>query len=77
MKNKHLSLEDRFQIENGLNNRLSFKKIASLVNKDCTTISREVRNHYLTKNTGGIGRQFNNCISRKRSEEHTSELQSR
>ena len=65
MKNKHLSLEDRFQIENGLNNRLSFKKIASLVNKDCTTISREVRNHYLTKNTGGIGRQFNNCISRK------------
>lgn len=65
MKNKHLSLEDRFKIENGLNNQLSFKKIALLIDKDCTTISREIRSHYIVKNTGGIGRPFNNCIERK------------
>lgn len=65
MKNKHLSLNDRFEIENGLNNKWSFKKIVSLVDKDCTTISREIRNHYIVKNTGGIGRHFNNCIYRK------------
>lgn len=65
MKNKHLSLNDRFEIENSLNNRLSFKKIASIIDKDCTTISREIRGHYIVKNTGAIGRNFNNCIYRK------------
>lgn len=65
MKNKHLSLEDRFKIENGLNNNLSFKKFGKLIDKDCTSISREIRNHYIVKNTGGIGRQFNNCTKRK------------
>ena len=65
MKNKHLSLEERFEIEKGLNNKSSFKKIASLINKDCTTVSREIRNHYISKNTGGIGRTFNNCANRK------------
>lgn len=65
MKNKHLSLQERFEIENGLNQRLSFKEIGKNIDKNCTTISREIRNHYITKNTGGIGRQFNNCIYRK------------
>ena len=64
MSHKHLSLEERFEIENGLNQRLSFKKIAININKNCTTIAREVKNHYITKNTGGIGRHFNNCIYR-------------
>ena len=61
MKNKHLSLEDRHKIENGLNDGLSFKKIGKLIDKDCTSISREIRNHYIVKNTGCIGRSFNNC----------------
>lgn len=61
---KHLSLEERFEIENGLNQNLSFKEIGSNINKNCTTISREIRNHYITKNTGGVGRKFNNCIYR-------------
>ena len=62
---KHLSLDERFDIENGLSNRLSFKEIARNIGKDCTTISREIRNHYIVKNTGSIGRSFNNCIHRK------------
>ena len=61
---KHLSLDDRFNIEKDLQNKLSFKAIGKNINKDCTTISREIRNHYIVKNTGGIGRSFNNCIHR-------------
>ena len=40
------------------------KEMPRSLGKDCTTISREIRNHYVVKNTGGIGRQFNNCIYR-------------
>ena len=61
---KHLSLDERFDIENSLCKGLSFKEIARNIGKDCTTISREIRNHYIVKKTGGIGRQFNNCIYR-------------
>ena len=61
---KHLSLDERYDIENSLSKGLSFKKIGININKNCTTISREIRNHYIVKNTGGIGRQFNNCIYR-------------
>lgn len=64
MKNKHLSLDDRFDIENGLINNLSFKEIGKNIGKNCSTISREIRNHFIVKNTGGIGRQFNNCLYR-------------
>lgn len=61
---KHLSLDERFDIENGLSKSLSFKEIARNIGKNCTTISREIRNHCIVRNTGGIGRQFNNCIHR-------------
>lgn len=64
MSYKHLTLEERFEIEKCLNQNISFKEIGSSINKNCTTISREIRNHYITKNTGGIGRKFNNCIYR-------------
>ena len=64
MKNKHLSLDDRFNIENGLVNNLSFKEIGKTIDKNCTTISREIRNHYITKNTGAIGKPFQDCIHR-------------
>ena len=65
MSNKHLSLEDRMNIEKYLNERKSFKEIGRLLNKHCTTVSREIRGHYVVKNTGGIGRPFNNCLDRK------------
>ena len=45
MKNKHLSFDDRLEIENGLKNRKTFKEIGNIVGKDCTTISKEIRNH--------------------------------
>lgn len=31
MKNKHLSLDERFEIEKGLNNNLSFKQIGASI----------------------------------------------
>lgn len=65
MKNKHLSLEDRFKIENSLMQRKSFKEIGDTIGKNKSTISREIRNHYIVKNTGSVGRRFNNCIHRR------------
>ena len=61
---KHLSLDERFDIENSLCKGISFKEIGRNIGKDCTTISRKIRNHYIVKNTGSVGRKFNNCIYR-------------
>ena len=63
--NKHLSFNDRLIIENNLSLSKSFKYIGKLLNKDCTTISKEIRNHYKVMNTGSVGRRFNNCLFRK------------
>ena len=62
MKNRHLSFEDRLNIEKGLMERKSFKEIAKSIDKNCTTVSRKIKNHYVTVNTGAIGRAFNNCL---------------
>lgn len=64
MKNKHLTLNERLEIESSLIQGKSFKEIGRNLNKHCTTISREIKNHYIVKNTGGVGRKFNNCIYR-------------
>lgn len=42
---KHLTLSDRIQIESGLENGLNFTQIATLLHKDSSTISKEVRRH--------------------------------
>lgn len=68
MKNKHLSYDDRLDIETGLKNNLSFKQIAKDLGKDCTTISKEIKNHIIFKNTAAIGRQFFDCIYRNNCE---------
>ncbi|WP_083806154.1 helix-turn-helix domain-containing protein, partial [Clostridium sp. D5] len=45
MKKTHLSLEDRITISQMLSEQQSFKQIATAVGKNCTSISREIRNH--------------------------------
>jgi len=62
--NKHLTLDDRLIIERELLFNSSFKKIAKLINKDCTTISKEVRNHIMYRNSGAVGRPFFDCVNR-------------
>lgn len=63
--NKHLSFDDRLTIEKNLSLSKSFKYIGKILDKDCTTISKEIKNHYIVKNTGSLGRKFNNCLYRR------------
>lgn len=64
MKNKHLSFDDRLEIEKGLNENLSFKQIGKNIGKDCTTVSKEIKNHIIFKNSDTIGRLFFDCVNR-------------
>jgi len=57
-------LEERITIQNELNSRKSFKVIAEQLGKAPSSISREVRRHIEQKESGGYGRQFNDCASR-------------
>ena len=63
-KYKHLSLSERITIEQMLKASFSFKVIGNELGKDCTSISKEVRNHIIFRKTGSYGRSFNNCIHR-------------
>lgn len=60
----HLTNDDRFTIENNLNINIPLKQIGKNINKHCSSISKEIRNHYTIKNTGSVGRLFNNCLYR-------------
>lgn len=63
-KNKHLDLQQRLTIEQGLNDKLSFKLISSSINKNCSTISKEIRLNSIITNSGAYGHAFNNCFHR-------------
>lgn len=63
-KQKHLTLQERFIISNLLDKHTSFKAIGIAIDKDCTTISKEVRNHRLFQKTGAIGKAYNACRKR-------------
>lgn len=52
-KNKHMTLDDRLEIQDCLNHGMTFKAIAQRINKDQTTISKEVKKH-LTVETSPI-----------------------
>ena len=61
-KQKHMNLDNRVDIETALNRGESFKAIASLIGKDCTTISKEIRKHTIQEKTGSYGKSFNDCL---------------
>jgi IS30 family transposase len=61
---KHFTLNDRIEIQHSLKEGLSFKAIARNLNKDCITISKEIKKHITLKKTGSYGRSFNNCLHR-------------
>lgn len=63
-KNKHLILNERYKIEHGLDKKLSFKAIAKDVDKDCSTISKEIRTHIIFERKGAPYRPFNDCLHR-------------
>ena len=44
-KHKHLTLEDRMNIEAMLNDKTALNRIAEFLSKDHSTISKEIRRH--------------------------------
>ena len=65
MKYKHLTLDDRIEIQRALKDRLSFVKIGALLNRDPSTIAKEVKSHAISKQTGTKSRPYNPCINRR------------
>jgi len=48
-KNKHLTMEDRIEIQECLNHGVTFKATAARIGKDQTTVSKEVKRHLVVK----------------------------
>jgi IS30 family transposase len=46
-KNKHMTIDDRLEIQECLDKGLTFKQIGKIVGKDQTTISKEVKKHFV------------------------------
>lgn len=63
-KNKHLTLDERYKIQHMLDAKKSFASIARSIGKDRSTVSKEIRNHLLFKQTGCLGILFNDCANR-------------
>jgi len=63
-KQKHLTLDERFDIQNFLNQKYSFKRIGIELDRDCTTISKEIQNHVIYKKVGAMGHSYNACTHR-------------
>ncbi|WP_449451704.1 IS30 family transposase [Streptococcus suis] len=51
MKNKHLTLSDRTDIQMGIEQRQPFYQIATKIGKDPSTVSKEIRRHLVFKET--------------------------
>lgn len=61
---RHFTLEERVAIEVMLKSSKSFKAMGRELNRDCTAISKEIKNHIMFKRTGSYGRAFNDCSNR-------------
>jgi len=61
---KFFTYEERLDLQKYLKDSLSFKEIARRMDKDPTTISREVRNYCSEVATGYPGFSFNACVHR-------------
>ena len=61
MEKKHLTLQDRQSIEQMLNAKKNFVEIALALDKNKSTISREVRAHAERIRIGSYGQNYNSC----------------
>lgn len=64
-KNKHLTNEERSQIEHLLRGRKSIKEIACMLGKSTSTISREIKKRAVPSDKSAVGRIRNRCVHRK------------
>ena len=62
---KHLSDQDRLEIEHGLRHRVSIKKIAATIGKHHSTIARELLARSIPSDKGALGRIRNRCLRRR------------
>ena len=62
---KHLTFEQRVDIEKGLTENKSFAEIARIIEKNPSTVSKEVRLHAHTKERPDAGYTNPPCIHRK------------
>jgi IS30 family transposase len=53
-KNKHMTLDDRIEIQKCLCEGMHFKDIAKRIDKDQTTVSKEVKNHSKEHKSGYV-----------------------
>ena len=61
---KHLTLEDRNYIEQALNQNITFTEMGKYLQKDPTTISKEIKKHRIRKEGNSIHVGFNHCSKR-------------
>lgn len=61
---KHMSLSERKDIEILLKEGRSFKEIGRALNRDCTTISKDIRYHMIERKSGAWGQAYNACAIR-------------
>ena len=59
-KNKHLTAEDRKEIEDCLRRQMTFKDIAKLIQKDPSTISYEIK-HYRCEHRNSFTTEDGTC----------------
>ena len=62
---KHLTLDERKIIEESLEKNWLFKDIAKFLDKDPSTISKEIRKHRERKEPSSLHYGFNKCAKRQ------------
>lgn len=67
-KHKHLTNEERSQIEHLLRGRRSIREIALLLEKSPSTVSREIKKHAVLSDKVAAGRVRNRCVHRRNCE---------
>lgn len=63
-KNKHLTLDERTLIQSMLTDKCSISQIANTLERNISTISKEIKSHITVKNIGAAHTTYNACIHR-------------
>jgi len=69
-KNKHLTDAERLQIEQWLKDRVPISQIAQKLNKNKSTVSREIRSRAITSDKYAPYRVHNRCVNRNDCQKH-------
>ena len=63
-KYKHMTLDERIGIQKGLKEKKSFVEIGMEIDRDASTVAKEIKSHLLVKETGTKSRPYNPCKHR-------------